>query len=165
MGLVSGSWLESSVSKVSAGWLLFFWVLFLKLIYLNHILKHLIYWKFVFLPVFSFFFYEVIPDLVLMVAEFAGYPGLTYIFFVAMGLVSASWSYSPVSKVSFYSSTFYLLDIEFQLFFFFFFLWSYHVLIWFIKNWFSNFFSCVSSMWLSQSYVHGHEVYEFIHFN
>ena len=46
--------------------------------------------------------------------------------------------------LNFYPSTFYLLEIELQLFFLFnfFYLWTYHVFIWFIKNYPSNFFSC-----------------------
>jgi hypothetical protein len=54
-------------------------------------------------------------------------------------------------------STFVLLKIELQLFFFFsfFFLWSYYVLIWFVRNCPSNFFFHVFlSMGLSQSYIH-----------
>jgi len=46
--------------------------------------------------------------------------------------------------LGFHRSTFYFLEIEFHVFPFYFFLWSYHVLIWFIKNYSSNFFLCVS---------------------
>jgi hypothetical protein len=48
----------------------------------------------------------------------------------------------------------------------FYFIWSYHILIWFIWNWSLNFFSCFFfSMRLSQSYVHGHRICELTWFN
>jgi len=68
--------------------------------------------------------------------------------------------------LNFHPSTFYLLEIELHLFLFhFYFLWSYLVLIWFIRNWYSNLFSCAFSMRLSKFYIHNHKVYELIRFN
>jgi len=65
--------------------------------------------------------------------------------------------YLLIFFLDFHRSTFYFLEIEFHIFSFYFF-WSYHVLIWFIRNYSLNFFPAFLFMRLSQYYVHYNKV-------
>jgi hypothetical protein len=119
MGLITGSWPESLVSKVNVDWP-FCWNFF-KLNYFNFIIQYLIYWS-------SCFFFHFLSN------------GLSW-FFIYNFIFH---EFFPIKFDSHYFYCYLFLTCFLDWYFFhdfsFFFLWSYLALIWFIRNRFLNFF-------------------------
>ena len=121
------------------------WLIFFPLIFKLNFFFHFYFFNIKLFDNWSSWFYSICFQTQLLwyhdwVNDFAYWPRWAWIeFFQPCLYYTFFLKFSP--------STFYFLKIELHLFSFHFFLWSYNVLIWFIKNWPSNIFSCVFFLW------------------
>jgi hypothetical protein len=113
--------------RINPGWLIFFPLVFFFSSFNIKLFDNWDSWY------YSIFFRARSPWYHDLIKDFACWPKWAWIKFLFLPFLN------HIFFINFYPSTFYLLEIELH-----FFLWSYHILIWFIRNWSLNFFTCVS---------------------